>query len=151
MNATTLNTPKGNVRILTTNTTVMSIEFCGDCKNEGQSTAISSQCIRELEEYFTGTRKTFSVSLDSSLGTPFQKAVWNAMKEIPYGEVVTYGELAKRAGYPKAVRAVGSACKKNPFPFIVPCHRVLPADKSLGGYAGGAEMKKWLLDIEKKS
>ncbi len=80
------------------------------------------------------------------LGTPFQRSVWSRLREIPYGETISYGELARRVGNPKASRAVGLANGRNPISIIVPCHRVIGADGSLTGYGGGLERKTWLLD-----
>ena len=100
----------------------------------------------QLSEWFAGTRTSFSVELRPA-GTPFQHAVWDALVEIPYGETVTYTELA--AGTGGGPRAVGSANAANPMSIIVPCHRVIGADGHLTGYAGGVERKQWLLAHEK--
>ncbi len=103
---------------------------------------------RQLEEYFTGTRKTFSVPLDFN-GTDFQKAVWNALLTIPFGETRSYGEIAVQLGNPKAVRAVGAANGKNPISIIAPCHRVIGSNGKLTGFAGGLEAKALLLRLER--
>lgn len=105
------------------------------------------QAIRQLNEYFTGRRKSFDLPLAPE-GTEFQKRVWKALSAIPYGETRTYGEIAALAGNPKASRAVGLANNKNPIGIIVPCHRVVGADGKLTGYAGGLKAKEWLLDLE---
>nr|WP_254053980.1 methylated-DNA--[protein]-cysteine S-methyltransferase [Singulisphaera sp. GP187] len=102
---------------------------------------------RQLNEYFAGKRKVFSVKLDF-VGTPFQKKVWQAMLSIPFGETRTYGELAKQIGDPNAVRAVGAANGKNPLSIIGPCHRVIGASGKLTGFAGGLEAKALLLRLE---
>lgn len=102
----------------------------------------------ELNEYFLGTRKQFDLPLDME-GTDFQKAVWKAVAKVPYGKVVTYSDLAKQIGHPKAVRAVGTALGKNPVCIVVPCHRVVPKSGGIGNYAYGASMKQWLIDFEK--
>ena len=104
----------------------------------------------QLEEYFAGTRQEFSIPLDAA-GTEFQQAVWQALREIPYGVAISYGELARRIGNPRAVRAVGLANGRNPISIIVPCHRVIGADGSLTGYGGGLERKRFLLALEKCS
>ena len=103
---------------------------------------------RELEEYFEGGRREFSVTL-APAGTPFQTRVWQALRAIPYGETISYLDLARRVGNPRAFRAVGQANGHNPISIIVPCHRVIAADGSLGGYGGGLERKRILLALEK--
>ena len=105
------------------------------------------QAERELKEYFAGRRTAFSVPL-SMHGTPFQMEVWAALRAIPYGETRSYGELARRIGRPGACRAVGMANHVNPLPILVPCHRVVGADGHLTGYAGGLDVKKYLLELE---
>jgi methylated-DNA-[protein]-cysteine S-methyltransferase len=102
---------------------------------------------RQLLEYFSGKRKTFDFPL-APKGTPFQLDVWNALLEIPYGDTVTYAELARRIGRPAAVRAVGAANGANPIPVIIPCHRVIGSNGTLTGYGGGIERKQWLLALE---
>jgi O-6-methylguanine DNA methyltransferase len=103
---------------------------------------------KEVDEYLLGKRKIFSVKPNLQ-GTAFQKAVWGEMLKIPYGETRTYTEIAKGIGNPKAVRAVGTACGKNPFPIIVPCHRVV-AQNGLGGFSLGLTLKKQLLALEQQ-
>lgn len=103
---------------------------------------------RELEEYFAGRRRTFDVDLDLSLSHGFRQLVQRHLPEIGYGETRSYGQVAALVGNPRAVRAVGTACATNPLPVVVPCHRVLRADGSLGGYIGGAEAKSALLRLE---
>ena len=104
--------------------------------------------VEQLEAYFAGRRSTFDVDLDLT-GTGFQRRVWAGLLEIPYGETVSYGELARRVGSPGASRAVGLANGRNPVAIIVPCHRVIGADGTLTGYGGGLERKVWLLDHER--
>ena len=101
----------------------------------------------QLTEYFAGARSGFELLLLPE-GTPFQRKVWNALCEIPYGETISYGELARRIGQPSAARAVGLANGSNPLPIVVPCHRVIGADGSLTGFGGGIERKRWLLAHE---
>lgn len=105
------------------------------------------KCLKELDEYFSGKRKKFSLEL-MFIGTPFQTSVWNAIYKIPFGKLKTYSEIAKEIGNPKAVRAVGSACGKNPIPVLIPCHRVIGKNNSLGGFGGGLKLKKYLLKNE---
>ena len=101
----------------------------------------------QLDEYFAGTRQQFDLPLDL-VGTEFQCTAWNALQQIPFGETRTYSEQAKIIGRPKACRAVGAANGKNPISIVIPCHRVVGADGSLTGFAGGIEVKRFLLDHE---
>ncbi|HXQ61866.1 MAG TPA: methylated-DNA--[protein]-cysteine S-methyltransferase [Acidimicrobiales bacterium] len=102
----------------------------------------------QIDAYFTGALTTFSLPLDPA-GTEFQRRVWSALADIPYGATESYGALAARIGNPKACRAVGLANGRNPIPLVLPCHRVIGADGSLTGYGGGLELKKRLLDHER--
>lgn len=102
---------------------------------------------KQLAEYFDGARTSFDLPLEL-VGTPFQRTVWEALREIPHGETVSYGELAQRLGRPSAARAVGLANGRNPIGIIVPCHRVVGSSGSLTGYGGGLERKRQLLDFE---
>ena len=102
---------------------------------------------RELEEYFAAERREFSLSF-KTMGTPFQERIWSALCSVPYGETISYGELARRIGHPRAVRAVGMANGRNPVSIVVPCHRVIGATGSLTGYGGGLERKRFLLALE---
>ena len=108
--------------------------------------AEAERALRELEEYFAGTRRNFSVRLNAE-GTPFQLAVWAALRRIPYGEVRTYGEVAAMIGRTGASRAVGGACHANPCPIFTPCHRVVAANGA-GGFGAGLEAKRRLLALE---
>ncbi|HSO72949.1 MAG TPA: methylated-DNA--[protein]-cysteine S-methyltransferase, partial [Thermodesulfobacteriota bacterium] len=103
----------------------------------------------QLEEYLTGRRALFSITLDLR-GTPFQSQVWEALGQIPYGETRSYREIAGQIGRPRAVRAVGQANHVNPVPILVPCHRVIGAQGELVGYGGGIPLKKHLLSLEEK-
>lgn len=102
---------------------------------------------RELAEYFRGRRRVFEVPLEPA-GTPFQRAVWDEVASIPFGEVRSYAEVALEVGRPRAVRAVGGANARNPLPIFVPCHRVVGSDGTLTGYAGGLKAKELLLSLE---
>lgn len=102
---------------------------------------------RELSEYFAGERAVFTVPLAAE-GTPFQRAIWREIAKVPYGETLTYAELARRAGFPGCARAAGAATGRNPIGVIVPCHRIVGRDGSLTGYAGGLPKKKALLALE---
>ena len=106
------------------------------------------QAIAQLDEYFKGARSTFDLPLDLQGGTAFQQSVWQALLAIPRGGTTSYGQLGQRIGRPAAVRAVGAAVGRNPVSVVVPCHRVVGADGSLTGYAGGLERKTALLQLE---
>lgn len=101
----------------------------------------------QLAEYFAGVRRAFDLPL-APRGTPFQEAVWHALATIPYGETISYSQLAARVGRPAAVRAVGAANGRNPLPIVLPCHRVIGADGSLTGFGGGLPVKRFLLELE---
>ena len=113
----------------------------GDC-------ARIHQMVDELQRYFAGELRTFTTKLDI-LGTPFQQVVWAALMDIPYGQTISYGELARRVGRPTASRAVGQANGKNHIAIVIPCHRVVQANGQLRGYGGGLWRKQWLLDLER--
>jgi methylated-DNA-[protein]-cysteine S-methyltransferase len=103
---------------------------------------------RELDDYFCGRRRSFELTLDWSLIGPFGRRVLRATAEIPYGGVLTYAEVAAEAGSPRGSRAAGNALGANPIPIVIPCHRVLRSGGSIGGYGGGPERKRWLLELE---
>lgn len=107
--------------------------------------------ITELNEYFAGERREFTVAIDMQLAHGFRHTALNRLREIPYGETESYAEVAEAAGSPRAMRAVGSACANNPIPLIIPCHRVVRSDGSLGGYGGGLHIKEDLLALERKA
>ena len=104
--------------------------------------------ITQLDQYLAGERQQFDMTLDWSLGTAFQQSVWRALQQIPYGQTISYAQLAQSIGKPTAYRAVANANGKNPFSIIIPCHRVVASDGSLGGYTGGLDKKRLLLGIE---
>jgi methylated-DNA-[protein]-cysteine S-methyltransferase len=108
-----------------------------------------AEAAAQLGAFFRGERREFDLPLNPG-GTPFQRKVWDLLREIPCGHTITYGELARRSGNPKAHRAVGAANGRNPLPIIIPCHRVIGSNGKLTGYAGGLEAKKKLLEIEKR-
>lgn len=114
-----------------------------------QDKAPFAEVIRQLRAYFRGERKEFDLPLAPE-GTEFQLRVWNRLRTIPYGETISYAQLAERIGNPKAVRAVGLANGSNPIPIIIPCHRVIGSDGSLTGFGGGLSTKKMLLELESK-
>ncbi len=106
-----------------------------------------SDVLKQLGEYFAGSRQSFEVKMDPK-GTDFQRRVWQELQRIPFGKTASYGEIAQRINNPKACRAVGGANGKNPIPIIIPCHRIIGNDGSLTGFGGGLELKKTLLRLE---
>jgi len=144
-------TPIGTLLLVQSEAGLLSIRFEGrdDVPEPGwiHNPAALSEVIRQRAEYFDGQRQTFDLPL-APAGTPFQQEVWQALRAIPYGETVSYGEIARQIGKPDAVRAVGAANGKNPIPIIVPCHRVIGSNGTLTGYAGGLSIKEALLALE---
>lgn len=110
--------------------------------------AVLLNVIAQLDEYFQGVRTQFDIPLDVSFGTPFEQLVWRALQQIPYGQTISYATLASNIGKPTAFRAVANANGKNPISIIIPCHRVIASDGRLGGYTGGVDIKKQLLNLE---
>lgn len=115
-----------------------------------EETDLIKRAAAQLDEYFAGTRTAFDIPL-SFYGTEFQKKVWHALCTIPYGETRSYKQIAEQAGCPGGARAVGMANNQNPIMIVVPCHRVIGANGKLVGYASGVDVKKFLLDLEKKA
>jgi len=120
------------------------VRFAKGMRSTGRPSAMLRKCRKQLTEYFAGKRKSFSLPLKLH-GTVFQQRVWKKLISVPFGKTVTYQELARACGHPRAIRAVGNAVAKNPLAIIVPCHRVLPSKGGIGGYAFGAWRKKRLL------
>ncbi|MDR1236519.1 MAG: methylated-DNA--[protein]-cysteine S-methyltransferase [Holosporaceae bacterium] len=139
----------GEMTILANKNSVTGVNF-GRCFSDAQN--VESHLIREafaqLREYLSGSKQTFDLDLAPD-GSIFQMSVWNELKKIPYGETKTYGEIAVAIGNPKSCRAVGRACGQNPISIFIPCHRVIGSDGNLTGYAGGTDIKKKLLEIER--
>lgn len=117
-------------------------------KGSAESMKHLAHAHKELAAYMKGSRKPFTVPVDLA-GTEFQDHVWSQLYQIPYGTVITYQELARRSGHPRAMRAVGSAMRVNPVCIIIPCHRVVPSSGGIGKYNGGEKRKQWLLDHER--
>jgi methylated-DNA-[protein]-cysteine S-methyltransferase len=129
---------------------IRAIEFHGQpeaASPEGRSNPLLRQAVDQLRAYFAGELRDFDLALDMQ-GTPFQKRVWQELRNIPYGQTCSYSFVATAIGSPKAVRAVGAANGRNPIPIVVPCHRVIGAGGSLVGYGGGLPLKRFLLDLE---
>jgi methylated-DNA-[protein]-cysteine S-methyltransferase len=124
------------------------IPFTKKLGGTGKASIILGRAVAELEEYLAGKRKSFRIPLDFSTGTPFQKKVWNQLRKIPHGKTVSYLDIAREIKHAKSSRAVGTANAKNPLCIIVPCHRVIASDGSLGGYSGGLKLKSKLLALE---
>lgn len=116
--------------------------------DRGTPTPLTDELVRQMGEYFQGLRTSFHIPYILH-GTPFQKKVWAALCDIPYGQTRSYRDIAQSIGNPRAYRAVGMANHRNPLMLLVPCHRVIGADSSLGGYAGGVDLKAFLLQLEK--
>ena len=138
-------TPIGTVSVTEQGGSIISLRIGGSDKRDGSD--VTDEAFTQLFEYLEGGRKEFNLELGPN-GTPFQKDVWNALMKIPYGKTVSYSEIAKASGHPKALRAVGTAIGKNPIPVIIPCHRVIRSDGSIGGYALGIDLKIRLLRLE---
>jgi methylated-DNA-[protein]-cysteine S-methyltransferase len=110
--------------------------------------AASQDFVKELDEYFQGRREDFTQKIKILKGTEFERKVWQSLKEIPFGETRTYKWLAEKVGNPLATRAVGQALSKNPVPILLPCHRIIESDGSIGGYSSGVHIKRRLLELE---
>lgn len=139
--------PFGLLRIDYEEDGVTALDIVDAATVQGVRTPLTDQAHQELTEYLDGRRKTFDFPY-TMRGTTFQKRVWNALCDIPYGETRTYKDIAIAIGNPKACRAVGMANNRNPIPIVVPCHRVIGADGNLVGYAYGLAMKNALLQLE---
>ncbi|MDB4978480.1 MAG: cysteine methyltransferase [Candidatus Peribacteria bacterium] len=147
----TIATPIGLLQVAGTEQAVTDIMFVEEAPT-GPDSALShlQDCATQLEEYFDGRRKEFQDVLLSFESSPFSWMVWHKLRQIPFGRVSTYSGLAQEVGREKAVRAVGSACRRNRFIIIVPCHRIVPSTLRLGNYAGGVHRKQWLLEHEER-
>ena len=141
--------PLGILKIVGDADSILSLDFVD---REGEDTAEHAFCVKEcakqLDEYFQGKRRRFYLNL-APRGTEFQQSVWRELQKIPYGTVVSYGDIARAIGRPKASRAVGGANNKNPIAIIIPCHRVIGSDGSLVGYGSGLWRKQWLIQHER--
>lgn len=141
-----IETPVGPLTLLGDSDALREIRF-GRVEGDPSDCALLTDAAAQLEAYFSGARRAFSIPLRPE-GTPFQRAVWQALAEIPYGQTASYGDIARRIGRPKACRAVGGAIHRNPIPVIIPCHRVIGSDGSLTGFAPGLDKKIVLLQLE---
>lgn len=139
--------PIGYIEVTGTEKGIRSLYFLDFRVRSRPVPSCLKSCMVQLGEYFHGARREFDLELDLE-GTPFQLDVWKALAEIPYGTTITYFELARKMGNPKAQRAVGHANGQNPVSVIIPCHRVIGSDGRLVGYRAGLRRKKWLLEHE---
>ncbi len=142
-----LQSPVGLLEIQASEKGINSINFVESETKESHKNTHTSNCIKQLNEYFDSTRKVFDLPFDT-IGTQFQKSVWKALSNIPFGKSASYQDIANDINNPKAVRAVGLANGKNPISIIIPCHRVIGKNGSLTGYGGGLNRKRWLLSHE---
>ena len=146
-----LTTPVGTLQLYSNGVALTSIDWSRDTvvheQADEQEDAVLRQAKQQLSEYFAGQRKQFDIPLAAG-GTEFQQAVWESLRRIPYGELCSYGDIARKIGRPKAVRAVGAANGRNPIPIIVPCHRVIGSNGTLTGFGGGLALKRELLALE---
>jgi methylated-DNA-[protein]-cysteine S-methyltransferase len=143
--------PVGPLEIIGTEKALRSVRFVEKkSKTNLPLPPLVQEGLRQIDEYFRGKRKTFTVKLQVQ-GTDFQKKVWNQLMRIPYAKTVSYKDVARAIGNEKAVRAVGGANGRNKIGIIIPCHRVIAHDGTLGGYGGGLWRKEWLLNHEKKN
>lgn len=149
---TTFHSPIGNISISWLNHEVTDLVIGAKSIENPQSQRpqFIDDAIRQIKEYLLGTRKHFDIPLHID-GSEFQKKVWDIMCHVPYGEVISYGQVAQLIGNPKAFQAVGTACGKNRLPIIIPCHRIIAAKGKIGGFGAGIEKKVWLLELEKKN
>jgi len=152
-----VDSPLGRMRITAVREGLTSISFDGDRYAPPQDPAwvrdpafpALRRAAAQLTAYFAGERRVFELPL-APTGTPFQYAVWDAITAVPAGDTISYAELARRAGHPGSARAAGAATGRNPIAIVVPCHRIIGADGSLTGYAGGLDRKRALLALEQK-
>ena len=142
--------PLGKIIVTADEVGICSLDFDENASECQESNAHIEQLTSELDEYFKGKRKEFSVALNPK-GTPFQRGVWEVLQSIPYGKTISYSEEADILKHPKAVRAVANANGKNPIPIVIPCHRVIAKGGGIGGYSGGLWRKELMLDLEQKN
>lgn len=142
-----IDSPLGRVEFKASDKGITQTIFCGAAQSSIKENEITDCCKKQLLEYFAGTRKEFDMPLDPK-GSEFQKSVWACLVKIPFGQTLSYHDIAKLLNKPKAAQAVGGANGRNPISLIVPCHRVIGASGALTGYAGGIERKLWLLHHE---
>lgn len=139
----------GWLRIESLDDSIVRIDYTDESEEPAKTDKVIEQCVRELGEYFKGERKLFDVKINPGVhGTPFQQSVWQELRQIPYGETISYKTLAERISGSNYSRAAANANGKNPISIIIPCHRVIASNNTLGGYTGGLDKKKLLLSVE---
>ena len=143
------NSPFGHVTVGIEENTVVSLRIAPRLLSENNICPLAQTVTDQLQDYFSGNRRAFDLPL-APKGTPFQQLVWQELCQIPYGQTRTYGEIAAAIGKPRAARAVGMACNRNPIWLLIPCHRVVGRNGALTGYAGGLDMKCKLLELEQE-
>ena len=143
----TFESPLGTLYLVFTGKTLIGIAFKRPTEviRKGEAPSLIR---KELREYFENGRQAFTQKIDFAKGTGFDRNVWLALKEVPYGETRTYKWLAEKLGNPAASRAVGQALSRNPIPILLPCHRIIESDGSIGGYSAGSDIKRRLLELE---
>lgn len=142
-----MKSPAGTIEILANDKAITGITFVPRAKKDNPN-SLTDLAEKQLSQYFAKERKTFDLPIELH-GTNFQMSVWKELQKIPFGKALSYGDVARKLRNPKAGRAVGSANGKNPISIVVPCHRVIASDGSLGGYTGGLDKKRALLALEK--
>lgn len=140
--------PIGRIAVFASDGAITEIRIENEISDD--SDAVIDDALKQLDEYFCGKRKVFDLNIKYLQGTDFQHKVWDALRVIPYGETVTYGQLAEIVGCPKGARAIGNAVHNNPVLIVNPCHRVVAAKGKIGGFSYGIAMKKELLELEEK-
>ncbi len=138
----------GSYEILEHNGYITRVKIVSPNSESTEPSVLTDLAFEQLCQYLKGERKEFDLPLNMNQGTPFQQKVWRALLDIPYGKIVSYGDIAKAIGQPTASRAVGGANNRNPISIIVPCHRVVGSSGNLVGYASGLDAKRFLLELE---
>ena len=154
INCSFYKSPIGYIKIKAENEYITEVSFVKeniDIKGDKKCSRVIEKCKNQLEEYFLGERNTFDLKIKFLRGTDFQMRVWNELKDIPYGETVSYKYIAEKINNPNAVRAVGGANNKTPISITKPCHRVIGANGKMVGYAEGIDKKEFLLNLEKNN
>ena len=154
--AVTIVTQLGSMRLVITDRGLADLTIIptrtkgGSIRSESVALGVPPEMQQQLQSYAAGKQVAFTIPLDLRMGTVFQQSVWRVLQTIPYGETRSYAWVARQLHKPKATRSVGAACGANPVPIVVPCHRVVASDGSLGGFSGGLALKRRLLALERQ-